>query len=74
MLITILEFGQLEYMYLHACVIMYVLSTCTLESLELMVGAQFVYLIRFSSQVNEDPRLLDRYLVISFKQIEGGSQ
>lgn len=72
MLITILEFGQLEY--LHACVIMYVLSTCTLESLELMVGAQFVYLIRFSSQVNEDPQLLDHYPVISFKQIEGGSQ
>lgn len=72
MLITILEFGQLEY--LHACDIMVCLSTCTLESLELMVGAQFVYLIRFSSQVNEDPQLLDRYPVISFKQIEGGSQ
>lgn len=39
-----------------------------------MVGAQFVYRIRFSSQVNEDPQLLDRYPVISFKQIEGGSQ
>lgn len=59
--------------YTHV-LLWYVLSTCTLESLELMVGVQFVYLIRFSSQVNEDPQQLDRYPVISFKQIEGGSQ
>lgn len=71
MLITILEFGQLEY--LHACVIMVCFIYMYIGIIRID-GAQFVYRIRFSSQVNEDPQLLDRYPVISFKQIEGGSQ
>lgn len=74
MLITILSLDNLN-IYTHVIhVLWYVLSTCKLESLELLVSAQFVYLIRFSSQVNEDSQLLDRYPVISFKQIKGGSQ
>lgn len=64
MLNTILEFGQLEY--LHACDIMVCFIYMYIGIIRIDGG--------FSSQVNEDPQLLDRYPVISFKQIEGGSQ
>lgn len=71
MLITILEFGQLECFHICDIMVCFIYMYIGIIRID---GAQFVYLIRFSSQVNEDPQLLDRYPVISFKQIEGGSQ
>lgn len=66
-----LEFGQLECFHIRDITVCFTYMYIVIIRID---GAQFVYLIRFSSQVNEDPQLLDRYPVISFKQIEGGSQ
>lgn len=69
MLITILEFGQLEYLHIRDITVCFTYMYIGIIRID---GAQFVYRIRFSSQVIEDPKVLDRYLVISFKQIKQG--